>query len=408
MERNNVKIVIVGHVDHGKSTLIGRLMYDTDCLPKTKFDEIKRSSESVGKETEFAFVMDHLEEERKRGITIDTAQIFFKTKTRHFVIIDTPGHKEFLKNMITGSSMAEAALLIIDANEGIMDQTRRHCYLLHMLGFKNVIVVVNKMDLVNYSETVFIELKNKIIEYLKNLDINVSYIVPISAKLGENIVKESVNMNWFKGKPFLEILDKFEIKRHVGKNLCFAIQDIYDFIGDESIIVGKVESGILNLNNEVTILPENFKSVVSKIEKYNQTDIKISEAGECVGIKLSNGREFRRGQIVVDEPFAKVSKEIHGNIFWMSKYEGKVNDTFTFKCSTQSVTGKISKVLKKFDPASLEIVDENAETINDAEIAEVIIETDNDVVTNPFINVHSLGRFVIEKNENVVAGGIII
>ena len=408
MELNNVKIVIVGHVDHGKSTLIGRLMYDTDCLPKAKFEEIKKSSESIGKDTEFAFVMDHLEEERKRGITIDTAQIFFKTQNRRFVIIDTPGHKEFLKNMITGSSMAEAAFLIIDADEGIMDQTKRHCYLLHMLGFKNIIVVVNKMDLVKFSENVFIELKKQIIEYLKDLDINVEYIVPISAKLGENIVKRSSNMEWYKEEPFLEILDKFEIKRHVGKNLCFVIQDIYDFVRDESIIVGKVESGVLNTNSEVTVLPENFKSVVSKIEKYNQPNITSSEAGDCIGIKLTNGKDLKRGQVLVNESFAKVSKEIHGNIFWMSKYEGKLNDNFTFKCSTQSVNGKIAKILKKFDPASLEVVDVNTDFIKDAEIAEVIIETDSDVVTNPYIKVPSLGRFVLEKNENVVAGGIII
>jgi small GTP-binding protein len=170
-ENHALPIVIVGHVDHGKSTLIGRLLYDTGCLPPDRFSEIEKSSEMLGKRVEFAFVMDCLEEERSRGITIDTTQTFFKTKKRRYVIIDAPGHKEFLKNMITGTSQAEVALLIVDAFEGIQDQTRRHAYILSMLGLKQICVLLNKIDLINYSEGRFLQLKRAVNDFLEKLDI---------------------------------------------------------------------------------------------------------------------------------------------------------------------------------------------------------------------------------------------
>src|SRR4030042_545655 len=171
-EGHALPIVIVGHVDHGKSTLIGRLLYDTNCLPPDKYSEIQKSSEMLGREVEFAFVMDCFEEERSRGITIDTTQTFFKTPKRRYVIIDAPGHKEFLKNMITGSSQAEAALLIIDASEGIRDQTRRHAYILNMLGLKQICVVLNKIDQINYSQDRLLQLQETVIDFLERLNIH--------------------------------------------------------------------------------------------------------------------------------------------------------------------------------------------------------------------------------------------
>src|SRR4030043_1671169 len=206
-EERSLPIVIVGHVDHGKSTLIGRLLYDTGCLPPDKFSEIERSSEMLGKRVEFAFVMDCLEEERSRGITIDTTQTFFKTPKRRYVIIDAPGHKEFLKNMITGSSQAEAALLIVDISEGIKDQTRRHAFILGMLGFKQVCVLLNKIDLVEYSQDKFIQLKAEVTDFLNQLNIHPTFILPISAIQGDNVAKSSEKLSWFHGPTVLQALD---------------------------------------------------------------------------------------------------------------------------------------------------------------------------------------------------------
>ncbi len=403
-----INLVIIGHIDHGKSTLIGRLLYDTGCLSEEKIEEIKKSSKSLGKDTEFAFVMDHLEEERKRGITIDTAQIFFNTKKRRFVIIDTPGHKEFLKNMMTGSSMAEKALLIIDAAEGLMEQTKRHCYILHMFGFKSVLVVINKMDLVDYSENKFREIEKLIKEYLKNLKIDVSNIVPISAKFGENIISISNRMSWFKGHSLLDMLDTCEISKIINDQLCFPVQDSYDFVKDEKIIVGRIESGIMKKGCEVYVLPENIRTAIESIEKYNNNDIQSVNPGECVGITLKNRLQLRRGQIIVDSLYPEITDTIRGNIFWISKKNCNLGESFNFKCSTQEINCEITKIFKKFDPASLELVEENSSIINEAEIAEVSIKTDRKIVVSPFSNLQVLGRFVLEKNDNVIAGGIII
>lgn len=226
-EERALPIVIVGHVDHGKSTLIGRLLYDTGCLPSDKFAEIQKSSEMLGKIVEFAFVMDCLEEERSRGITIDTTQTFFKTSKRRYVIIDAPGHKEFLKNMITGTSQAEAALLIIDSSEGIRDQTKRHAYILSMLGLKQICVLLNKIDLINYSQEQFLQLKKTVTEFLEGLSIRPTFVLPVSAIQGDNVATPSNEISWFDGPTVLEALDTFKELKVEEKPLRFPIQDIY-------------------------------------------------------------------------------------------------------------------------------------------------------------------------------------
>ncbi|MBS3160500.1 50S ribosome-binding GTPase [Candidatus Woesearchaeota archaeon] len=189
--KEQVKIVIVGHMDHGKSTLIGRLLYDTNSLPQGKIEEIIRVSKELGRELEFAYLIDNLEEEREQQLTMDTAQTFFKTKNRNYVIIDAPGHKEFIKNMITGASQADAAVLLLDAKEGIKEQTRRHAYILKLLDIKNLIVAVNKMDLIDYNELKFNKIKQEILGSLSKIGLNPDFIIPISALKGENILNKS-------------------------------------------------------------------------------------------------------------------------------------------------------------------------------------------------------------------------
>src|SRR3989344_6036232 len=211
-EKENMKIVLVGHVDHGKSTLIGRLLYDTESLPEGKIEEIKAVCESLGKKFEVGYILDSLEEERDQNVTIDTTQIFFKTNKRNYTIIDAPGHVEFIKNMITGASQAEAATLIVDAEEGVQEPTRRHAYILNMLGLKQIIVVINKMDLIKYEEKEFNNVKDKLTEFLSNINVKPSIIIPISAKEGDNITKKSENMQWYKEKTVLESLDTFKNK----------------------------------------------------------------------------------------------------------------------------------------------------------------------------------------------------
>src|SRR5436190_3650445 len=194
-----LRIVFVGHVDHGKSTLIGRILHDTDSLPEGKIDMVKKACAAEGMEFEFAFVLDALLEEQKQNVTIDTTEIRFKTKRRKYIIIDAPGHKEFLKNMITGASRADAAVLVIAANEGVKEQSRRHAYLLGLLGIKQLIVVVNKMDLANYSDETFREIKNEYQKFLRELGLEARCFIPGSAKTGGNIVRRDDKMNWYHG-----------------------------------------------------------------------------------------------------------------------------------------------------------------------------------------------------------------
>jgi bifunctional enzyme CysN/CysC len=228
--QEQMNIVIVGHVDHGKSTLIGRLLADTNSLPKGKLEDVQQQCQKNSQVFEYAFLVDALKDERSRGITIDTSRCFFKTKKRDYIIIDAPGHIGFLKNMITGAARAEAAILVIDAHEGIQENSRRHAYMLSMLGIKQIAVVVNKMDLHDYDEKVFERIKKEYTEFLKELYITPQAFIPISARLGENIVSTSKKMDWYKKNSVLEAIDSFKKEAPDEKKpLRFPVQDIYKF-----------------------------------------------------------------------------------------------------------------------------------------------------------------------------------
>jgi small GTP-binding protein len=406
-EEHALPIVIVGHVDHGKSTLIGRLLYDTDCLPPDKYSEIQKSSEMLGREVEFAFVMDCFEEERSRGITIDTTQTFFKTPKRRYVIIDAPGHKEFLKNMITGSSQAEAALLIIDAFEGIRDQTRRHAYILGMLGFKQVCVLLNKIDLVHYSKDKFFELKNQVTDFLKQLNIHPTFVLPISAIRGDNVAQPSKKMPWFDGPTVLQALDTFEELKVEQKPLRLPIQDIYTIDG-KKILVGRIEAGHIRKGESVYLLPEKKKVEVKSIETFLEKDVTIANFEESVGICLKGKHRVKRGQILTADLSSTISDRIKANMFWMDPMGYRAGEPLLFRCVTQEVPCRIKKINRKFDPASMEWIEEGASTLRAAEVANILIDLEAPVVVDPFNDIPEMGRFVLEKDGRPVAGGIIL
>jgi small GTP-binding protein len=407
VEERALPIVIVGHVDHGKSTLIGRLLYDTGCLPPDRFAEIQKSSEMLGRIVEFAFVMDCLEEERSRGITIDTTQTFFKTARRRYVIIDAPGHKEFLKNMITGSSQAEAALLIIDAYEGIRDQTRRHAYILGMLGLKQICVLLNKIDLVQYSQEKFMELKKEVSDFLGQLNIHPNFILPISAILGDNVAKPSEKIPWFDGPTVLQALDTFEELKVEEKPLRFPVQDIYSFDG-KKISVGRVEAGSISRGEDLFLLPEKKKVTIKSIEKFQEKDVAQASYEESIGIYLKGRTRVKRGQILSGDLSSMITGQINANIFWMDPAGYRMGDPLLFRCVTQEVPCRIEKIFKKFDPASMEWMEENASSIRGAEVADVLLHLDSEVVVDPFTEIPEMGRFVLEKDGRPVAGGIIL
>jgi sulfate adenylyltransferase large subunit len=402
-----LSFVIVGHVDHGKSTLIGRLLYDTDSLPPDKIEEVKKASAIQGKQTEFAYLLDHLEEERKQGITIDTTQVFFKTSKRRYVIIDAPGHVEFVKNMITGASQAEAAVLIVDVAEGVKEQTRRHSYMLSLLGLDQIIVVLNKMDLVDFSQDHFNDIRQQVEQWLKTIGIEANLCVPISAIEGDNIAVKSDKMKWYTGPTFLESLDTLQNKQPPeDKSLLFPVQDVYK-IEDKRINAGRVESGTIAEGDEIKILPDGQITKIKSVEKFLEEPHK-AVAGECIGLTTTDSVFLERGNVLClpgSEP--TLTDRVCANIFWMAKKEFKKEQKLTIRCATQETGCKIESINKRIDSSTLEVISEDADTIGNLEVGEVVVKTKKPLAIKSFNDVQELGRFVFVQDENICAGGII-
>lgn len=408
MEAEHLKFVIVGHVDHGKSTLIGRLFYDTGSLPEGKIEEVQQICDALGKELEFAYVMDHLEEERSQGVTIDTAQTFFHTDKRDYVIIDAPGHREFTKNMITGASQAEAAILIVDANEGMQEQTRRHAYILSLLGLKQVIVVMNKMDLVNFEEKRFKQVNEDLKDFLGQIGITPTYLIPISAKEGDNVANRSEKMQWHEGYTILEALDTFKtMEERQDLSLRFPVQDVYN-IGGKRIIVGRVEGGTIQKDQEIYVMPSGESTTVTSIEEYLKEGKSAAIAGESTGITVKDKLFIDRGNVLcIKEDRPEITNKIKANLFWMDKEPLKKGDKVGFKCSTQDVKCTVAAIQRRMDSSTLEILEEDAKSLENREVGEVVLSFSTSIIVEDFNKTPELGRFVIEKGYDTAGGGII-
>ncbi|MFA5422494.1 MAG: GTP-binding protein [Phycisphaerae bacterium] len=407
IDDNALSFVIVGHIDHGKSTLIGRLLYDTNSLPPDRIAEMEKASAERGQESEFAYLLDHLEEERQQGITVDTTQVFFKTNKRHYVIIDTPGHVEFVKNMITGASQAEAAVLIVDVDEGVKEQTKRHSYMLSMLGLSQVVVVFNKMDLAEYSEKHFEKVKADAIKFLASINIKPAVCIPISAMKGDNVASRSEKMDWYDGPTFLESLDGLENRKAAeNKTLLLPVQDVYK-IGDKRINVGRVEAGTINDGDEIEILPTGLKTKVKKIEKF-LADTSSAEAGECIGFTTSDAVFLERGAVVYQPGKSpKLSDRVSANIFWMSKKPLSTDEKLMIRCATQETSCKVEQIKERINSSTLEVLEKDAKGLENLEVGEVIIKTKKPIAVKDFNDVQELGRFVLVRDQNICAGGIV-
>lgn len=402
---DTLNIVIVGHVDHGKSTLIGRLLLDTGSLPESLREEMS----GPGKEVDLAFITDHLEEERRKRITIDTSQVFFQGEKRKFVIIDTPGHKEFLKNTITGCCQADAAILMIDAAEGVRDQTRRHANILSLLGLRHVLVAVNKMDLVDWSEGAFQELAGQARQLLEGAGMGPpAHILPIAAKSGENITGASVKMPWHKGPSLLAALEGLELYAPEEKDLRFPVQGVFEKDG-EKIIMGRIESGRLCQGKQLLVLPARKPFSPEKIFRHGEKERESYLAGECVGFHSPGEPEIRRGDVLVEEGTASLASSLRATLFWFGERSWQEGDKFLFRCATQEAGGWIAEAMKKIDPDAEETVTKPSEAykITHGDFAEVRIELDRHVAVDLFAHIPEMGRFVLESGGLPLAGGIV-
>ena len=403
----SINLVIAGHVDHGKSTLIGRLLHDTDSLTEGKMAAVKAMSERRGMPLEYAFLLDALQAERDQGITIDTTQVLFNSKKRSYLIIDAPGHKEFLKNMISGAAQADAGVVVIDVEEGIQEQSRRHCYLLRLLGLKEIIIVVNKMDLIEYSQRKFNHLKKQIVEYLSEIDLACKAVVPISARDGQGLIDLSEKMPWYTGANFIDTLDQLpEANSTNDLPTRLPIQDVYKF-DERRIIAGRIESGTLKIGDELLFTPSNKRAAIESFEVWNAKDKKIKAiAGESVGIILNEEIFIERGHIASLSTDAPIETNVfRGKVFWIGNKPIIAGDRLKIKIGTAEHISEVQSIENKIDLTSLEAID--ADLLEKNDIGEVIFRTKSTVALDPFEKNHRTGRFVLINEYETVGGGIV-
>ncbi len=413
-ESNHLKITIVGHVDHGKSTVIGRLFYETGSLPEGKFESIKAMCDRRGMPFEWAFLMDALKSERDQGITIDAAQIHFSTPARHYTIIDAPGHKEFLKNMITGAANASAALLVIDAKEGVREQSKRHGFLLSLLGIKQVAVLINKMDLVDYSESRYNEIVTEYTAYLQSLDLVAQSYIPISAREGDLITAASENMPWYKGDSIVGTLDQFTPPLPVDTQpLRFPVQDVYKF-DDRRIIAGRIESGTLNVGDELVFSPSNKSSKIHSIEWFPSPEKPImqAKAGQSVGITLEEQIFVERGDVASlqeDAPFE--TRTFRARLFWIGKEALTVGQSYKMKLATAEIQVRVEQIERVVDVENLSVASSEPSkavtAVKRHEIADVIIRAERMCALDDYRQNPIMGRFVLVDGYEQAGGGII-
>lgn len=411
-KKEDMNIVIVGHVDHGKSTLMGRLLADTGSLPEGKLEQVKETCRRNSKPFEYAFLLDALKDEQSQGITIDTARCFFKTEKRDYIILDAPGHIEFLKNMITGASRAQAALLMIDAKEGVQENSRRHAYMLSMLGIQQIAVVINKMDLVDYSQEVYEKVKNEYLEFLKQINITPKFVLPVSSFQGDNIVKQSDKMPWYDGMCILEVLDAFECEEeHDKQPFRMPVQDVYKFTrngDDRRIVAGTIETGTIRPGQEVIFYPSGKKSHINKIESFNTDPIQEGKPGMAIGFTMKEQIYITRGEMmaIAGEPQPKTASRISANIFWLGKKDFVPGRLYFLKIGGEKVRVEVEEVKGVIDSSNLSSTD-TKQAVEKHEVAEVILKTDKPIAFDTVRESAGTSRFVIVDNYEIAGGGII-
>ncbi|NKB81623.1 MAG: GTP-binding protein [Nitrospirales bacterium] len=403
-----MNIVIVGHVDHGKSTLLGRLYADTGSLPEGKLDKIQAICRQQGKEFEYAFLFDAFLEEQEQGITIDTARTFFSWGNRHYIIIDAPGHKEFLKNMVSGAARAEAALLIIDALEGVKEQSKRHGLLLSMLGVKQVTVVVNKMDLVNYREDVFASIEKEYRVFLEQLKVTPQYVIPASAKQGVNIATSSPQTPWYQGPTVLDSLGHFQLETaRTEQALRFPIQDVYKFDA-RRILVGRITAGKLNLGDHLVFSPSNKSANVQTIEAFNIDPSPMhAQAGQSVGITLDEQIFVERGEIASQHASSPlVSTCLRAHVFWLGQRPLTLNQNYLLRLATREVSCQVTAIHRIVDATDLDDIQTESK-VQRNEVADITLRTKSPIAFDVYADFEVTGRFVLVDHYDVSGGGII-
>jgi bifunctional enzyme CysN/CysC len=408
-KRALVRIVIVGHVDHGKSTLIGRLLHETGSLPDGKLEALKAVSARRGMPFEWSFLLDALQTERDQGITLDTSQIRFRTPARDFVLIDAPGHAEFLRNMITGAAQADAALLIVDAAEGVRDQTRRHGYLLHLLGVRQVAVVINKMDRVDFAESKFREIEAEISTHLVNLGLSPTAVIPISARDGDGVARRTSAIGWYAGPTVVETLDDFVPARPADElALRLPVQAIYKF-DDRRIVAGRIETGSLAVGDEIVVMPAGRTARIRSIESWPVPEHPphTAGAGQSVGITLDSEIFLDRGDMVSTAAVRpKAAHRLRARVFWLHETPLEVGTNLNVRIGTAEARGTIVAIEKAVDPGQLSATETNAVAQN--HVGEIDLALARPLAIDPYAVNARTGRLVLDIKGRISGGGLVL
>ena len=407
-----MNIVIVGHVDHGKSTVIGRLLADTHSLPEGKLDQVRRQCELNSRPFEYAFLLDALKDEQAQGITIDAARVFFKSNLRHYLILDAPGHIEFLKNMITGAARAEAALLVIDAAEGVQENSRRHGYMMSMLGIRQLAVVVNKMDLVGWDRGVYDRIVREYGAFLDQIGLKPSAFIPVSARGGDNIATRSDELPWYEGSTVLNALDEFRSEpTPVDRPFRMPVQDVYKFTkqgDDRRIVSGTIDSGSVSVGDTVIFYPSGKKSRVKTVEAFNRTTQTKAETGWAVGFTLQEQIYITRGELatVEGQPRPQVTTRLRVSLFWLGKEPMVKRKEYLLKLGSARVTCRVEEVLRVMDASTLGST-EQRNAIQRHDVAECVLRLDRAIACDLAEDVAATSRFVIVDDYEIRGGGIV-
>jgi elongation factor 1-alpha len=414
-DKPHQNLAIIGHVDHGKSTLVGRLLYETENVPEHVIEQYKEEAEEKGKGGfEFAYVMDNLAEERERGVTIDIAHQEFDTDEFYFTIVDCPGHRDFVKNMITGASQADNAVLVVAADDGVQPQTQEHVFLARTLGIGEMIVAVNKMDLVDYEESRFKEVIAEVEDLLKQVqfDPNDAKFIPVSAFEGDNIADESDNTDWYDDEILLEALNALpEPEPPTDAPLRLPIQDVYTISGIGTVPVGRVETGTMNTGDNVSFQPSDVGGEVKTIEMHHE-EVPNAGPGDNVGFNVRGiGKDdIRRGDVCgpADDP-PTVAETFQAQIVVM-QHPSVITAGYTpvFHAHTAQVACTVESIDAKIDPASGEVAEENPDFIQTGDAAKVTVRPQKPLSIEPAQEISELGSFAIRDMGQTIAAGQVL
>jgi sulfate adenylyltransferase subunit 1 len=410
-----LRFTTAGSVDDGKSTLIGRLLYDSKSIFEDQMEHIVQSGKRLGRaELDLSLLTDGLRAEREQGITIDVAYRYFATPARKFIIADTPGHIQYTRNMVTGASTADLAVILIDARKGVLEQTIRHSYIASLLDIRHIIFCINKMDMINWSEQVFNSIKTELVQLVKKLKINDAHYIPISAKYGDNVVDRSVNMNWYDGKTFLNLIETIEIRKNKNpENQRFPVQTIirphtseyHDYRG----YAGRVAGGVFRPGDEITVLPSLRKSKIRSIDMFGKT-LSESIAGDSVAISLEDQIDISRGDMLVaSNDIPVISQDVNLMICWFNERPLKVGGRYLIRINSNEAGCVIKTVRYRMNIDTLEYDFENI-SVNMNDIAQISIKTSKPVFFDDYHKNNITGSmiFIDEGTNETVAAGMIL